>query len=203
MKKAFFNILLTLSISHLIFLQSVDAQSADSTRAKSIDARAEAATLFNQLPLEEKIETLIEDLYRDTVKFNPDDVLLYSSTLKNKNAYSPLLIINFNSQEKPEFYKLDIVDAVCVRDFVKNYLQSGKINSMVKYDGSYSIALFGVRGVEGVVTIEIEDMEGIKTTQCGFRQGSNLHKWEDGKIVTAPCGLANTYLKNKNSNKKD
>ncbi|UZR95277.1 hypothetical protein [Chondrinema litorale] len=196
MKKAFFSILLTLSISYLIFLQSAYAQYADtdSTSAKPIDARAEAAALFNQLPLEEKIETLIKDLYRDTVKFNPDDVMLYSSTLTNVNSYSPLFIIN-NLEQR---YKLDIVDAACVRDFIENYLRSGKIKSIEMCDGSkYGCMTYGSMGKQGIVFMEIDGLEDIKTTQCGFRQGSNLHKWEDGKIVTALCGLANTYLKNK------
>ena len=123
---------------------------------------------FNQLPLDQKKELIIQELLQDTAKFVAADVSTKSSIKYNVDSYSELYIIN-----RKQHFKFDIVEASCVEEFIQNYLRKPKIKSIEKLDKATSDAFFGTSGENGVTLIELKHLKKRKTTNCGFVKGSD------------------------------
>jgi hypothetical protein len=101
------------------------------------------------------IDSLKQEIYRDTIKFDKKDlsVCLRSGTTININSYSMLYVIN-----GAYFYALDIIPPNKVVEFVDEFLDIDKVKSIgVVTKETVQKAMFDGSHVQnGIVLIELK-----------------------------------------------
>lgn len=140
------------------------------------------ANKFNSLKLEEKREFLINELLNDTIKFSKKDIYHATIGTQNQNPYSELYIIN-----RKQFFKFDIVEGSCVKEFTKKYLKKSKVKEVIKLTKNQSVVLYGASGKNGVTVIKVKSLKKITLDNCGFietgkNSGANLDQWKKGEV---------------------
>ena len=115
------------------------------------------------------VDSLREKLLSDTSKFNVDDVVNTSTGRRNVHSYSPLLFINIRYQ-----YKLDIVPAREVVQFVDELLVVDKIESISFLDQHKSVTIFGSNGANGAILIQLKPNAMVDFNIAGFKPGRNV-----------------------------
>lgn len=114
------------------------------------------------------IGTLREQLYSDTLKFNRSDLIHNSLGTINRNGNSPLFIINGKF-----YYKLDIISGDKVQEFINEFLDHKKIETISILDSPQSKALYGTYGSTGTVSIQLKKKVKFNAAVAGLNQQTN------------------------------
>ena len=105
----------------------------------------------NELSKQMSIDNLVQEIYRDTVKFNGSRFVFSQIGRRNLDSYSMLYVVNGRYQ-----YLLDIISSDKVVEFVNEFLNSDKIDNIVIMPKEKATAFGGSNAKNGVVFITMK-----------------------------------------------
>jgi hypothetical protein len=114
--------------------------------------------------MEKFLDSLRDTIAKDTSRFKRSDLIYSSIGALNKNPYSPLFIVN-----KKYKYKLDIVSGQKVMEFIDEFLNTDKIESIIFFNSKAGIAVYGDLGKSGVLLITIKKAAKVNYHVSGFQ----------------------------------
>ena len=120
------------------------------------------------------IDSIRNKILIDTLKFRTKDIIVTGKGKMNLKSYSPLFFVNILYQ-----YKLDIVDGSDVLAFINEILVPEKIENINLLNEPKSLERFGYNGRNGVVFIQLKEVNKVKLEIAGFKfirsAGNNFH----------------------------
>ncbi len=120
----------------------------------------------NKLDKKELVDSLKQEIYRDTTKFDEKDLVFTSIGRKNMNPYSMLYIVN-----GAYIYKLDIISSDQVIEFVNEFLDIDKIEGISILQKEKARAVFdGIHAQNGVVVIALKKEIKFKPLIAGLKK---------------------------------
>ena len=117
-------------------------------------AHSQTANHLEKIPatrINKFIDSLKIKIARDTLRFNQLDLVGSGKDATNVSNYSKLFIINNKLT-----YKLDVLAATDVAMFVRAFLVPSKIEEIGVLKAPYSNMVYGARGANGVVNIQLK-----------------------------------------------
>ena len=115
------------------------------------------------------IDSLKHEIYQDTVKFNEKDLIFTQIGRRNVNSYSMLYLVN-----GVFLYMLDIIPSDKVVEFVSEFLNSDKIESIGIIPKEKAYMFGGVRAQNGLVVIRLKKKVKFNPLVAGFeKRGEN------------------------------
>jgi len=140
-------------------------------------------TIKNELNKRKQIDSLIQKIYRDTVRFDKKDLVFTQIGRRNINSYSMLYLVN-----GAYFYMLDIVSSDKVVEFVNEFLDIHKIESISIIPKEKTLTFGGVRVQNGVVAIVLKKNTKFNPLVAGFNfagvnGGDNFSKRNDNELM--------------------
>jgi hypothetical protein len=102
------------------------------------------------------IDSLKAKIVSDTIKFSRKDLIHSNLGTRNTKPYSALFIVNMKYE-----YLLDIVNGREAKEFMNEFLDVNKIETIHVFNASGSDITFGTKGRLGVIMIGIK--KGIKS----------------------------------------
>ena len=141
-------------------------------------------TIKNELNKKILIDSLIQEIYRDTIKFNEKDLVFTQIGRRNINSYSMLYVVN-----GAYLYMLDIISSDNVVEFVNEILDTDKIASIGIVSKEKARALFdGVRVQNGIVAVVLKKNVKFNPLVAGFNfigssGGDNFSKRNDNELM--------------------
>lgn len=137
----------TLSLTALFFMTIfVFGQSNPDQHNKS------HPTVIPQQELSHFVDSLKTKIISDSSKFKRTDLIHTVTGSFNAKPYSPLYIV-----DGKYLYKLDIINGKNVLEFVKEYLDPTKIESIAVMDSVGSTLIFGRNASVGSISIQIKN----------------------------------------------
>lgn len=97
------------------------------------------------------VDSIRNKILTDTSLFYEKDVVYTIIGYKNTRNYSPLFLIN-----ETYSYKLDVINAKQVKEFVAAFLNADKIEEVIIFNGSRGATIWGSRGTNGVILIKLK-----------------------------------------------
>jgi hypothetical protein len=152
-----------------IFLLILFCLGSSELFSQSAPAEDTSVTMMTIKSIPEFVDSLREKLLTDTSKFNADHIVNTSKGKRNMNSYSPLLFINIRFQ-----YKLDIVPAGEVIQFVDEILVADKIERISILDQPKSVKIFGPNGINGAILIQLKPGAEVDFNIAGFKPDRNV-----------------------------
>ena len=142
------------------------------------------STIKNELNKRVQIDSLVQEIYRDTIKFNEHDLVFTQIGRRNTNSYSMLYVVN-----GAYLYMLDIISSDKVVEFVNEILDTEKIESIGILSKENASTFFGgVRAQNGIVAIVLK--KNVKfnplvagLTETGKNSGDNFTKRNDNELL--------------------
>jgi len=132
------------------------------------------------------LDSLKREIYQDTVKFNAKDLVFTQIGRRNVNSYSMLYFVN-----ETFVYMLDIIHSDKVVEFINEFLDSDKIESIriiPKEKASMCRVFGGIRGQNGIVLIVLKKkikfnplVAGLEKT--GKSSGDNFSKRNNNELM--------------------
>jgi len=129
------------------------------------------------------IDNLIQEIYRDTIRFDEKDLVFTQIGRRNINSYSMLYVIN-----GIYLYMLDIVSSDKVDEFANEFLDIHKIESVSIMPKEKAITFGGVRAQNGIVSIVLKKNAKFNPLVAGFNfvgsgGGDNFSKRNDNELM--------------------
>jgi hypothetical protein len=129
------------------------------------------------------LDSLRNGVLKDTVKFQPADLIFTALGRPNTKPYSPLFIIN-----GAYLYKLDIINGSQVVTFVNEMLDDKKIKSVTVLDSSKAPELLGRNARQGVILITTFDKARFNPKVAGLvlrknKTGNNFTARRKGEML--------------------
>ena len=115
----------------------------------------------------EVIDNIKTEIYKDTIKFEKNDLIFTALGRKNLNSYSKLYII-----DKKYYYKLDIIKEKAVQEFVKEYLSESKVETIEFIEKEKGMSFYGSNAENGVVIISINKKINYNPKVAGLKLNS-------------------------------
>jgi len=148
--------------------------------SKSFDWKMVEITGFDIITT---VDSLKQIIFRDTIKFNENDLIFTQTGRQNVNSYSMLYIIN-----ESYFYMLDIISSNKVVEFVNEILDFDKIESIVLMPKEKASMFGGVRAQNGVVLITLKRNAKFNPFVAGFEKiernfGSNFTRRRENELM--------------------
>ena len=139
-------------------------------------------TIKNELNKKLLIDSLIQEIYRDTINFNEKDLVFTQIGRRNINSYSMLYVVN-----GVYFYMLDIVSSEKVVEFANEFLDIHKVESMCIMPKEKASTLGGVHAQNGIVAIVLKKNAKFNPLVAGFifagnDGGDNFSKRNDNEL---------------------
>ena len=130
-----------------------------------------------------QVDSLIQEIYRDTIKFNEKDLVFTQIGRRNINSYSMLYVVNGSY-----FYMLDIISSDNVVEFVNEILDTDKIASIDIVSKEKLSAFYGVRAQNGIVLVVLKKNVKLNPLVAGFNftgssGGDNFSKRNDNELM--------------------
>ena len=140
-------------------------------------------TLKNELNKIIQVDSLIQKIYRDTIRFDEKDLVFTQIGRKNINSYSMLYVVN-----GAYMYMLDIVSSDKVVEFANEILDIYKIESIGILPKEKTQTLCGVRAQNGIVLIVLKKNAKFNPLVAGFnftgnKSGDNFSKRNDNELM--------------------
>ena len=128
------------------------------------------------------IDSLIQEIYRDTLKFDEKDVIFTQIGRRNVNSYSMFYLVN-----GAYMYMLDIIPADKVIEFVNEVLDIDKIEDIGVLPKEKAVMLGGVRVQNGIVAIVLNKNARFNPQVAGLEKtgksgGDNFSKRKDNEL---------------------
>ena len=142
-------------------------------------------TIKNELNKRILIDSLIQEIYRDTIKFDEKDLVFTQIGRRKINSYSMFYVIN-----GAYFYMLDIISSDKVIEFVNEILDADKIESIaiISKEKAVEARLDGIRAQNGIVAIVLKKNARLNPLVAGFNftgsiGGDNFSKRNDNELM--------------------
>jgi len=140
-------------------------------------------TLENEYRKIVLIDSLKQEIFRDTIKFEEKDLVFTMVGRKNMCSYSMLYVVNWTY-----FYKLDIISSDLVVEFVNEFLDTEKVKDISLWSKKMSSAIFGTNAPNGAVLITLKKNAKFNPLVAGFnftgnRCGDNFSKRNNNELM--------------------
>ena len=129
------------------------------------------------------VDSLKFAMLSDTSKFSNNDLIFSAIGYSNVKGYSPLFIIN-----EKFCYKLDVIEANQVSEFVYQCLDTSKIEDIIFLNNTSGSAIYGSIGSNGVIKITMRrnanfnpEVAGLKTKGDKIRY--NFSERKNGDLL--------------------
>ena len=141
------------------------------------------STIKNELNKRILIDSLVQEIYRDTIKFNEHDLVFTQIGRRNTNSYSMLYVVN-----GAYLYMLDIISSDKVVEFVNEIIVAEKIEDIVVLPKEKAREFGRVRAQNGVVAIVLKKNAKFNPLVSGFNLagsngGDNFSKRNDNELM--------------------
>ena len=120
-------------------------------------------TIKNELKKRILVDSLIQEIYRDTIRFEEKDLVFTQIGRRNINSYSMLYVVN-----GAYLYMLDIVSPDKVFEFATEFLDINRIESISILPKEKASVLGGVRAQNGIVLIVLKKNLKFNPLVAGF-----------------------------------
>ena len=142
-------------------------------------------TLKNELNKRILIDNLIQEIYRDTIRFDEKDLVFTQIGRRNINSYSMLYVVNGAYS-----YVLDIISSDKVVEFVNEILDADKIESIaiISKEKIVETMLDGIRAQNGIALIILKRNTKFNPLVAGFNLignsgGDNFSKRNENELM--------------------
>jgi len=140
-------------------------------------------TIKNELNKRILVDSLIQEIYRDTIRFEEKDLVFTQIGRRNINSYSMLYVVN-----GAYLYMLDIVSPDKVFEFATEFLDINRIESISILPKEKASVLGGVRAQNGIVLIVLKKNLKFNPLVAGFNfigsgGGDNFSKRNDNELM--------------------
>lgn len=128
------------------------------------------------------VDSLKRKLMADTAKYSRSDIIHTAIGSRNTKSYSTLFFVNMKYQ-----YMLDIVNGDDVSNFLREILDVDKIESVNLMNSERSQSLFGIRGKNGAIIIQLKEGAVVNFVVAGLKidkgRGNNFYQIKNEIIV--------------------
>ena len=142
-------------------------------------------TLKTELNKRILIDNLIQEIYRDTIRFDEKDLVFIQIGRRNINSYSMLYVVNGAYS-----YVLDIISSDKVVEFVNEILDADKIESIaiISKEKIVETMLDGIRAQNGIALIILKRNTKFNPLVAGFNLigssgGDNFSKRNENELM--------------------
>ena len=142
-------------------------------------------TIKNELNKRILIGNLIQEIYRDTIRFDEKDLVFTQIGRRNIKSYSMLYVVNGAYS-----YVLDIISSDKVVEFVNEILDADKIESIaiISKEKIVETMLDGIRAKNGITSIILKRNTKFNPLVAGFNLigsigGDNFSKRNDNELM--------------------
>jgi TonB-dependent SusC/RagA subfamily outer membrane receptor len=146
----------------LIFILSIISTGQGFSQEKSKNSLCLKQIHSAQIPA--YIDSIKIAMFNDTCRFSKNDLVYSARGYSNIKGYSPLFIIN-----EKFFYKLDVIDADQVSEFIYKCLDTSKIEDILFLNSASGSAIYGSPGSNGVIMITLRHNADFNPEVAGLK----------------------------------